>query len=92
MYQAIAIHHAHPDHVDAFKDFMRRVMAATEGAPGLLEFTSWQDEKEPSRLMGLSQWESEQAFVEAMPRIMSLSTGREEWSVAPDELYTMTRI
>ena len=93
MLQAIAIHHAHPDHIEEWKAFMQRVMAATEGAPGLIEFTSWQDAEQPTRLMGLSRWQSEQAFIEAMPRIMSLAPERrEEWSTRPDEVYTMTGV
>jgi quinol monooxygenase YgiN len=93
MLQAIAIHHAAPDHVEDFKAFMRRVMAATEGAPGLIEFTSWQDASDPTRLVGLSRWESEADFAAAMPRIMSLAPERRpEWSSAPDELFTMTDV
>jgi quinol monooxygenase YgiN len=93
MFQAIAVHHAAPDHIDDFIAFMRRVIAATEGAPGLVEFTAWHDSEQPGRLMGLSRWESEQAFIEAMPRIMSLAPERrEEWSAAPDELFTMMEV
>jgi quinol monooxygenase YgiN len=84
------VHHAAPEHVEDFVAFMGRVIEATSGAPGLIEFTSWRDTGRPGLLMGLSRWESEQAFVEAMPRIMSLAPERrEEWSAAPDELFTM---
>ena len=37
MFQAIAIHHARPEHEEAFVAFMHRVIDATNGAPGLIE-------------------------------------------------------
>ena len=93
MFQAMAVHHAAPEHVEEFKEFMRRVRAATEGAAGLVEFTSWQDADDPTRLIGLARWERPEDFAAALPRIGSLShERREEWSAAPDELFTMTAV
>jgi heme-degrading monooxygenase HmoA len=93
MFQTIAIHHADPRYVDDFKAFMRRVMGATEGAPGLIEFTSWQDASDQTRLMGMARWESEEHFTAGLSRITSLAhERREEWSTAPDELVTMTGV
>jgi quinol monooxygenase YgiN len=87
--QAVAIHHPHPEHVEAFVGFMRRVEQAVAGAEGLLEFSSWRDMSE-GRLVGLSRWESPEALSAAMPQIMSMSSEcRAEWSAAPDELLTM---
>lgn len=92
MLQAIAIHHARPEHADEFAAFMKRVMAATAEAHGLIEFTSWR-EAGGTRLIGLSRWESQEAFSGAMPLIMSLShERREEWSERPDELIVSTSV
>lgn len=91
MFQAIAIHHAAPEHVDDFAQHMRNVVAATEGAPGLLAFDCWRDTAIEGRLLAVSRWESEQAFRDALPRIGSLRHRRRpEWSVADDELLTST--
>ena len=90
MFQAIAIHHARPEHADEFVGFMHRVIEATEGAPGLIEFSAWRDANDQGRLFGFSRWESQEAFMQAMPRIMSLAhERREEWSSRPDEVITM---
>jgi len=89
MFQAIAIHHARPEHAADFLAFMHRVVAAVGAAPGLLEFTTWRD-TQSSRLFGFSRWESEDAFRAALPTIMSLGPERrEEWSERPDELLLL---
>ena len=66
-----------------------RVIEATQGAPGLLEFKAC---REPTRgfLAGFSRWESADAFRAALPTIQSLAPLRKpEWSTRPDELITL---
>jgi heme-degrading monooxygenase HmoA len=88
MYQAIAVHHARPEHVEAFKAYMGRVRAAVGDAPGLIEFGGWSNGDAPD-LVAVSRWESEADFRAALPRIMSLADERRpEWSARPDDLYT----
>ena len=41
MFQAIAIHHAVPEHREAWFGFMQKVIDATADAPGLIEFTAY---------------------------------------------------
>jgi hypothetical protein len=90
MFQTIAIHHAVPEHADAFLAFMGRVTEAVAGAPGLLEFSSWREPGEGGRLVAVARWESPEAFQAAAPRIMSLSGERRpEWSSAPDDLLML---
>jgi quinol monooxygenase YgiN len=90
MFLTIATHHPSPDHIDDFIDHMQRVIAATEGAEGLIEFGSWRD-PETDRLFGIAKWESEDAFRAALPRIGSLRQRRRpEWTIAEDELLTLT--
>jgi quinol monooxygenase YgiN len=92
MFQAIAIHHAHPDHVDEFIAFMHRVVEKVGDAPGLIEFRGWRDGP-TTRLIGHSRWESEQAFRDALPTIMSLGPERrDEWSERPDDVLMLTEI
>ncbi len=86
---AIAIHHHDPEHEEAFLEFMDRVIDATEGAPGLLEFRPFK-EANGRFLAGFSRWESEQAFRNALSRITSLASLRDPaWSTQPDELITL---
>jgi heme-degrading monooxygenase HmoA len=92
MFVAIAIHHAHPDHVDDFAQYMRRVRAAVGDPPGLVDFHGYRDAGS-SRLVGLSRWESEQAFRDALALIGSLSEERrEEWSERPDDVLMLTEL
>jgi quinol monooxygenase YgiN len=90
MFLTIAFHDVHPDHFDTFAGYARRVMEATEGAEGLIEFTSWHD---GTTLIGHATWESEAAFQAALPRIGSLREERRpEWTVADDRLMTFTQL
>ena len=91
---AIAIHHAAPEHEEAFIAFMHDVVAATEGAPGLLAFEACRHPDGTVRLvagaLGVSTWESAEAFQAGLERIGSLShLRRPEWSAKPDEVITL---
>ena len=89
MFQAIAIHHARPEHAEDFLAFMHRVRAAVGEPPGLIDFTTWRDTRS-SRLVGHSRWESDAHFRAALPLIMSLGPERrEEWSERPDDLLLL---
>lgn len=82
---AIATHHVAPEHTEAMLAFMRRVVAATEGAPGLIGFDVC---REVSRgvLAGYSRWASRADFEAALGRIMSLAPERRpEWTTQPDD-------
>ena len=69
--------------------FMRRVIAATEGSRGLIEFKAV---RELSRgvLAGYSRWRSRQDFEAGLAKITSLSPERRpEWTTAPDEVLML---
>ena len=71
---------------------MHKVIEATQGAPGLLEFTA---SREPTKgfLAGFSRWESAVAFRAALPTIQSLAPlGKPEWSTQPDDLITLVEV
>ena len=90
MFVAIAIHHAAPEHVEDFLAFMGRVVEAVGRPPGLIDFDSYRDQQS-NRLIGLSRWESEQAFRDALPLIGSLAhERREEWSARPDDVLMLS--
>ncbi|HEX2102228.1 MAG TPA: antibiotic biosynthesis monooxygenase [Solirubrobacteraceae bacterium] len=92
MFQAIAIHHARPEHAEEFVAFMHRVIEHVGDAPGLIEFTGWR-EANGSRLFGFSRWESADAFQAALPRIESMtSERRDEWSEREDEVLLLVPV
>jgi heme-degrading monooxygenase HmoA len=92
MFVAIAIHHARPEHVEDFAAFMRRVIEKVGDAPGLVDFHGYRD-AQTTRLVGLSRWESREAFEAALPLIGSLRDERRaEWSEGPDDVLMLTRI
>jgi quinol monooxygenase YgiN len=89
---AIAIHHAAPAYRQEFVGFMRKVLDATEGAPGLLEFKACRDAND-TFLAGLSRWASAEAFQAALPTIYGLEPLRKpEWSTKPDEVITLLEL
>jgi quinol monooxygenase YgiN len=92
MFVAIAVHHASPEHVEDFVAFMRRVIATVGEPPGLVDFHGYRD-AQSSRLVGVSHWESAEAFQAALPLIGSLAhERRDEWSERPDDVLMLTRI
>jgi quinol monooxygenase YgiN len=89
VFVAIAIHHPHPDHVDAFLAHMERVIETVGDADGLLEFRAMRDES-TGRLLGFSRWRSRADFEAALPLIQANAHRREpEWTVADDELLLL---
>ncbi len=90
MYVVVAIHHPKPEYVDDFLAFMARVEAVAQGSRGMLQFRSWREENS-NRLVGLSTWESREAFEAALPRITSLSRERSaHWTERPDDVLRLT--
>ena len=67
-YLSLAMHYPKPEHVDDLLGAMRRLGEALQTVPGLLEATAW---KEPmgNRIVAISTWESQQAFLNARPVI-----------------------
>ena len=90
MFVAIAFHYPHPEHIDDLLGHMSRVVdTVRDGADGLIYFGCWR-EQGGARLLGLSQWESREAFEAALPLIGSRRGERpEEWSIADDELLLL---
>ena len=91
MFLTIAVHHVVPEHRAAFLDHMRRVIRATTGAEGLVDFDCY--EADGGDLLGVARWTDRAAFEAALPRIGSLRDRRDpEWTRAEDELITATRV
>ena len=90
MVVTMAVHHAAPQHVADFLRHMEKAVRATEGAPGLIDFTCWVED-DGTRLIGLARWESRDAFEAALPRIGSHAHERDPaWTTAEDELYVLS--
>ena len=92
MFVAVAIHHAAPEHEEAFIDFMRKVIDATVPSPGLLDFRACRDPVK-GFLAGYSVWEDEASFRAALGKITSLGQLRKpEWTTQDDELITLVDV
>lgn len=70
MFTHIAIHHPRPEYRDAVLESMRRVEAASVGAPGLVRMGPWR-EVDGARLVGIATWETREAFEAASPGIFA---------------------
>jgi hypothetical protein len=92
MFVHLAIHYPKPEHVDDVLASMRRVDKAAEGAPGLIAIGAWRDQGS-DRLVGLAQWESEEAYQATAPRIFEAVAGDpfDEWWVRPPEIFHLTK-
>ena len=89
---AIAIHHVAPEHEEAMVEFMHKVVDATEGAPGLIDFKACRDAG-GAFLAGVSSWESAEAFQSGLERIYSMAPLRkDEWTTKPDEVFTFVEL
>jgi heme-degrading monooxygenase HmoA len=86
---AVAIHHVDPRYEPEMLEFMRRVVRATEGVPGLNEFKACR-ELTTGVLAGYSRWNSRTDFEAGLSTITSLSPERKpEWSLKPDDILLL---
>src|SRR5262249_33499364 len=65
-YIFMAAHYPPPGHLHEVRESMTGMAAAMTGTPGLLEIGPWV-ERDGSRVVGISRWESRAAFDAAMP-------------------------
>jgi hypothetical protein len=65
-YLFMAAHYPADGHADEIRLSMTRMAEAMAGTPGLLEIGPWV-ERDGSRVVGISRWESKAAFDAAMP-------------------------
>jgi len=92
MFVHLAIHFPKPEHVADVLASMQRVDEAARGAAGLIQIGAWQDAGH-SRLVGIAQWESQEAFEAAHERIFQAVADDplSEWWERPPEVYHLTR-
>ena len=65
-YVFMAVHYPEPGRDGEVYASMRRMAASAAGTPGLLEIDPWLD-RDRTRVVGISKWESREAFEAAMP-------------------------
>jgi hypothetical protein len=71
---------------------VQRVDQAAAGAPGLVEIGAWQDHGS-GRLVGIAQWESEDAYRAAADGIFAAVADDpfDEWWERPPDVLHLTR-
>ncbi len=65
-YIFMAVHYPEPGRLKEIHDSMKQMAASAAGVPGLLEIGPWLD-RNRTRVVGISKWESREAFEVAMP-------------------------
>ena len=92
-YLSLAMHYPKPEHVEDLLGAMKRLGAALHTLPGLLEATAWQDHAS-GRIVAISTWESEQAFLHARPVIGEVikDVPFDEWEAQPRELFNFDEV
>ena len=78
----LAIHHPKPEYRDDVPASMRRVDAAAAGQEGLIRINGWR-EIEGDRLVGISMWDSMEAFEAATPVIFAAAQN-DPWDLWED--------
>jgi heme-degrading monooxygenase HmoA len=78
-YIFMAVHYPAPGKLDEVYASMRRMADSAAGAPGLIEIGPWIDVA-GTRVIGISKWESREAFEAAMP-----GSGQPNATVFPGE-------
>ena len=88
----LAVHHPRAEHAADLLASMRRVDAAAEGAPGLVQIDAWRDER-TGRLIGLALWESPEAWAASVERIFAVVADDpfDEWCDQPPDVFHLTR-
>ena len=78
----LAIHHPNPEYKEDVLASMRRVDAAAAGSDGLIRINGWR-EIDGDRLVGISMWESMEAFQAAADRIFAAARD-DPWALWED--------
>jgi Antibiotic biosynthesis monooxygenase len=92
-YLYLAIHYPKPEHIDDLLGAMKRLGEALHTVPGLLEATAWKDSVS-GRIVAISTWESQQAFLNARPVIGETikDVPFDEWEASPRELFNLDEV
>ncbi len=88
----LAIKYSKPEHVADNIASMRRVADAAQGAPGLIGIGPWRDARS-GRVIGLSLWESKEAFESAMRSVFASLPDLDpdgEWDERPPDSFHLT--
>jgi heme-degrading monooxygenase HmoA len=92
MFVHLAVHHPKPEYFDDLLASMHRVDQAAQGAPGLIQIGAWRDERS-DRLIGLAQWESQEAFLASVERIFAVVENDpfDLWCQQPPDVFHLTQ-
>ncbi len=88
-----AVHHPHPEHLDALLGAMRRLNEAARGIEGLEEIGAFLD-RDTMRVIAISVWSSAEAL-QAGRATLFAGLGEvpfEEWERRPRELLTLPEV
>ena len=90
MFITLGIHYVKPEHVDDLLAAMRSINEAAHSAPGLLKIGAWRDIL-TGRVVGVSIWESREAFEAAQQRIFAATANLsfDEWEERPRDVLLL---
>ncbi len=90
MIMHITVHHARPDMERMLLDHMHRYQTSVKGQPGLLGVHLLRD-TDTGSLVGISVWESKNAYLTARPHLDHVETNN-EWDDHPPVVYHLEEI
>ncbi|SDC54917.1 hypothetical protein SAMN05660690_1859 [Geodermatophilus telluris] len=88
-----AVHHPHPQHLDALLGAMRRLNEAAVGLEGLEEIGAFHD-AEGGRVVAISVWSSPEALQAGSARLFAgvADLPLDRWERRPRELLTLPEV
>jgi hypothetical protein len=89
-YIFMAVHYPEPGREVDLYARMQAMAGSLDGVPGLLEIAPW-IEHGGERVVGLSRWESREAFESAMPGSGQPNDIVHEWEARPREYFHLTQ-
>ena len=91
MFIHLAVHYPKPEHAEDLLASMKRVDAAAAGTPGLVRMNAWHDANS-DRLVGISSWESREAWAAEAPRIFEAVANDpfDEWWTRPPDTFHLS--
>jgi Antibiotic biosynthesis monooxygenase len=86
-YIFLVVHHPKPEHRDELMHSMVERAELMAETPGFIEAGPWQV-VDDQRIVGISRWESQEAFLAAVPPGFGVSTSDvHEWETRPREVF-----
>jgi quinol monooxygenase YgiN len=89
MFVIVAIHYPSPGCKEQVFAYMKRIVAAMEGTPGMISMEPLASISE-ERLVTISRWQDESAFRDSLSTMYAVDGRDDSWFARPNEVLRLT--